>query len=81
MVTEWGTVNYDGDGPVDEASVSEWMDFIRRNDLSHANWSVSNKQEGAAIFKPGTSFDGPWSEADFTASGLYVRDIVRGWED
>lgn len=81
MVTEWGTVNYDGDGPVDEASVTDWMDFIRDNDLSHANWSVSNKAEGASIFKPGTSFTGPWTEADLTASGLYVREIVRGWED
>ncbi|MCI4645228.1 MAG: glycoside hydrolase family 5 protein [Hyphomonadaceae bacterium] len=81
MVTEWGTVNYDGDGPVDEDSVTEWMDFIRENDLSHANWSVSNKAEGASIFKSGTSFDGPWTEADLTASGLYVREIVRGWED
>jgi aryl-phospho-beta-D-glucosidase BglC (GH1 family) len=81
MVTEWGTVNYNGDGDVDEESVTAWMDFIRANDLSHANWSVSNKAEGASIFKPGTSYTGPWTEEDLTASGLYVREIVRGWDD
>ena len=63
MVTEWGGVSYDGDGAVDAASVNEWMAFIRANDMSHANWAVSDKDEGASLFKPGTSPTGPCSVA------------------
>lgn len=80
MVTEWGGVNYDGDGAVDEVSVREWMDFIRQNGLSHANWAVSDKAEGASLFQPGTSPTGPWAEEDLTPSGRLVRSILMDWE-
>lgn len=80
MVSEWGGVSYDGDGAVDEASVREWMEFIRDNDLSHANWAVSDKDEGASLFKPGTSPTGPWREDDLTPSGKLVRSILTEWE-
>ncbi|WP_300380788.1 glycoside hydrolase family 5 protein [Henriciella sp.] len=80
FVTEWGAVSYDGDGAVDEESVRAWMDFIRANDLSHANWAVSDKDEGASLFKPGTSPTGPWSPEDLTPSGKLFREILRGWQ-
>ena len=31
MVTEWGSVNPNGDGDVDYESVDAWMDFIREH--------------------------------------------------
>lgn len=79
FVSEWGTCNADGDGPIDEASVREWFAFMREHGLSHCNWSVSDKRETAAIFRPGAPATGPWTEADLTPSGRLVRDLVRGW--
>lgn len=81
MVTEWGGVSYDGDGAVDEESVAEWMDFLRANDISHANWAVSDKDEGASLFKPGTSGTGPWTDDDLTPSGKLVKSIIAGWDE
>ncbi|KCZ93343.1 glycoside hydrolase family 5 protein [Hyphomonas johnsonii] len=80
FVTEWGGVNYDGDGAVDTASVLEWMDFIRENQLSHANWAVSDKEEGASLFKPGTRPTGPWRDRDLTESGRLVRNLLATWD-
>lgn len=79
MVTEWGVCNADGNGPVDEASVREWMDFMRQHHLSHCNWAVSDKRESASILRPGASEKGGWNDADLTPSGLLVRGLMRGW--
>ncbi|MFC3024133.1 cellulase family glycosylhydrolase [Vibrio zhugei] len=79
MVTEWGTVNANGDGGVDAQSTDEWVDFMRTNHITNLNWAVSDKDEGASIIKPGVSPTGNWSDSDLTASGRYVRDIVRSW--
>ncbi|RXK55313.1 glycoside hydrolase family 5 protein [Oleiharenicola lentus] len=79
FVTEWGTCNADGNGPIDQASVREWMDFMRKHELSHCNWSVSDKRETASIVKPGAASKGGWSDSDLTPSGLFVRDLIRNW--
>lgn len=79
MVTEWGSVNADGDGEVDIESVNEWMNFLRRNQLTHLNWALNDKEEGASILQPGANANGPWSEADLTESGKLARSLIRGW--
>ena len=77
IVTEWGTINADGDGDVAPAETRRWVEFMDRNCLSNANWAVSNKEEGASIFKPGTSPTGPWRDDNLTASGKLVKEIVK----
>ena len=79
MVTEWGSVNPNGDGDVDYESVDAWMDFIREHRLTHMMWSVADKDETSAILKPGTPPDGNWDDDDLTESGLLKREIVRNW--
>lgn len=79
MVTEWGTVNANGDGDVDRASTEQWLDFMREHQLSHANWALNDKEEGASVLKPGTKPDGQWTDADLTESGRYVKSIVKNW--
>ena len=79
MVTEWGTVNADGDGGVDQLSTEMWLGFMDLHNISHLNWSVHDKVEGASVLRPNASPDGGWPDSDLTASGLYVRGIVRDW--
>ena len=80
FVTEWGTCEASGDGPIDRPSVQAWMDFIRKNQLSHCNWAVYDKKETAALVmnsarRPKATGRIPTS----TMSGKYVRELVRGW--
>lgn len=49
FVSEWGTVNADGGGSVSGNS-STWLNWMNTHKLSGANWSVSNKNEGASYF-------------------------------
>lgn len=79
ILSEWGTVTYNGDGYMDKKSTLKWMKFARENGLSHLNWSVSDKDETASLFKRGASSDGDWTTDDLTPSGTLVREIMRDW--
>jgi endoglucanase len=79
MVTEWGSVNATGDGAVAEAASNEWMAFLKEHSLTHLNWAVSDKDEGASIIKPGANPSGGWAASDLTASGAYVKSVISNW--
>lgn len=79
FVTEWGTVNADGDGGVNTGETNAWVEFMKSRNLSHANWSITDKSEGASAVVPGASTNGGWNSSQLTASGTLVRNIVRNW--
>ena len=79
FVTEWGTVSASGDGDVATAETNAWMTFLADNDISHANWALNDKNEGASALKPGTSVSGNWTDDDLTESGLMVKGIIENW--
>lgn len=81
MVTEWGTVNANGDGGVNYGGTDEWMSFLANNDITHLNWAVNDKSEGASALKPGSSTNGGWSSGDLTESGVKVKSIINNWEE
>lgn len=79
ILSEWGTVTYSGDGKLDKKSTRAWMKYAKKHGLTHLNWSVSDKDESASLFKPGASSDGGWTTDDLTPSGKVVREIIRDW--
>lgn len=76
FVTEFGTVEADGDGDVATSSTNEWIDWLDDRLISYANWAVNDKDEGASIFFPGTPASG-WVNADVTPSGRLIRGILE----
>ena len=67
FVSEWGTVNADGNGAVSGNS-STWLSWMRDHKLSGANWAVSNKNEGASYFNGNA-----WN---YSGSGDWVNSNV-----
>lgn len=80
FVTEWGTVDASGSGAVDADQTMVWMDFLKANNISHANWALNDKDEGASALVPGASVEGGWTDDDLTESGLLVKDIIKNWQ-
>lgn len=78
FVTEWGSVNADGNGGVNNSETWAWVDFMKRNNISNANWSVSDKAEGASALVPNTGASG-WTNNQLTASGALAKDIISHW--
>jgi len=81
MVTEWGTVNADGNGSANVQETRLWMEFLRKNNISHCNWALSAKNEGAAIFKVDVKPADNFTDAQLTVSGLLAREWVRSWRE
>ena len=74
FVTEWGSVNADGDGGVDATETATWLNFLKTNGISHANWALNDKAEGSSALVPNASANGGWTAAQLTASGTLVRN-------
>ncbi|MDO8262768.1 MAG: cellulase family glycosylhydrolase, partial [Gallionella sp.] len=74
FVTEWGSVNADGNGGVDAAETATWLNFLKTNGISHANWALNDKAEGSSALVSGASANGGWTAAQLTTSGTLVRN-------
>jgi endoglucanase len=79
FVTEWGSVNANGDGGVNTSETNAWMNFLKARGISHANWATNDKAEGASALVPGASTAGGWSASQLTASGTLAKQIISGW--
>ena len=71
FVTEWGSVNATGDGQVNREQTEAWMRFLRSNDISHVNWAINDKAEGASAYLP--------DSMTLTPSGELAKGIVESW--
>jgi endoglucanase len=79
FVTEWGSVNADGNGGVANSETNAWVSFMKANNISNANWSLNDKAEGASALVPGASPNGSWATSQLTASGALAKSITLGW--
>ncbi len=79
MVTEWGTVNADGNGSVNSSETDNWVTFMCQYNLSNCNWSLNDKSEGASALNSGVSTTGPWSSGNLTSSGTKIKSILSTW--
>ncbi len=76
FVTEWGTVDSDGAGSPDIDKSNDWFDFMEENHISHANWAVSDKNEGASVVNSGQGIIGLLNN-QLTETGNYVRNKLK----
>lgn len=82
FVTEFGTVSASGDGAVDTASTTAWLDLLDRLKISYANWNFADKSEGSSILKPGACAAGTFAGTSvLTESGQLIRSRIRTADD
>ncbi|KAJ8598159.1 hypothetical protein CTAYLR_007374 [Chrysophaeum taylorii] len=75
FVSEFGTVEADGDGAVDAVSTFEWIEWLDERNISYVNWAINDKDEGASALDPGTPASG-WTTQDLTTSGTLIKGIL-----
>ena len=78
FATEWGSVDATGDGAVDIEETLKWMDFFKTHNISHVNWSISDKDEGSATLNLLSGIDGLIND-ELTEAGVFIKDIVQNW--
>ncbi|MBQ3404349.1 MAG: cellulase family glycosylhydrolase, partial [Oscillospiraceae bacterium] len=78
FISECGLCESDGSGRIDFKSAAGWFSLLDERGLSYAVWSLSNKDESSAFFKPGFDPENDMRDSDLTAVGLWVRELIRG---
>ncbi len=78
FVTEFGTVSYTGNGAVDVASSTAWLDLLDRLQIGWANWTYSDANEGSGAFKSGTCGGSDYTSSNvLSESGNFIRNRLR----
>ncbi|MFD2284969.1 cellulase family glycosylhydrolase [Pedobacter petrophilus] len=77
MVTEWGVGEANGNGEFNLEKTNNWLAWMERNQLSWANWNITDKNETTAILQPGASIKGKWKPEALTPAGQYIRTQLR----
>jgi endoglucanase len=78
FVTEWGTTLATGDQFRPEMTIP-WIEFMDRNRISWANWSVSNDGKDSSILSYNADKEGKggWKDDQISPSGRLVRGLLR----
>jgi endoglucanase len=77
FITEYGTCNASGGSPINLTATQAWYDFLDKNAIGSTNWGVEYEdQGGAACFNRGVSNTGPWTNANMTSEGLFVKAYI-----
>lgn len=78
FISECSICDASGNGGIDYASASEWLDFMNSNQLSFIAWSLSNKAETSALISSGYSAKSGWSDGDLSETGRWFKSAISG---
>lgn len=78
LVTEFGTCDASGNGGYNEYQTKEWLKLLDSLKVGYINWSLSDKQETASVFKPNTDLNNIRAgTSQLTDSGKLIRAWFR----
>ncbi len=72
FITEFGTCHASGNGGFNANESQKWFDLCKEYNLSHMNWSLSNKSETASAILSSCSKTSGWTQNDLTESGKLI---------
>ena len=78
FISECGVSEASGDGKIDFGSAVQWFTYLNEKKISYAVWSLSDKDESSAFFKPGYIPGGTIEDSDLTVTGKWIRELIRG---
>lgn len=73
FVSECAGMEASGDGAINKEEWTAWLDWMQRNSISWAAWSISDKNETCSMIEPTGASDGNWKEDDLKEWGKIVR--------
>ena len=76
FVSEWGVSDASGNGGVYKEETLKWLKFMKENNISWANWSLSNKNESSAMLITGAPAN-KISEEYLSESGKIIKEALK----
>lgn len=78
FVSEFSICDASGNGAIDYNQAEAWMDFINKNNMSYASWSLSNKNETSALISSSCSKTSGWTDSDLSDAGKWLKKTIKG---
>lgn len=76
FIDECSICDASGDGVIDYESAAAWHALIKKHGLSYIAWSLSNRDESAALVRADCSKTSDWTDADLTETGRWLKGIL-----
>lgn len=76
FVSEWGLSPEKGSNNIDFNKATEFLDYLKNNNISWVNWSLSNKDEPYSAINPNVEKLSGWDLNDLTESGKFIFDSL-----
>lgn len=78
IISECGSMDHTGDGPIDYESWRQWMDFADSNNLSVLMWDIADKNETCSMISATASDNGmEWKEDDLKEWAKLARKTIN----
>lgn len=74
FATEWGVGHANGRGNINYGETWAWIDFLRKNGISHAGWAFHDKDRGDNNEVETSSYF--WSDGSLKESGKFMKEIL-----
>lgn len=78
FISEWGVSESSGDGAFNKEMNQTWMNWVESIGVSWANWAIADKSETSSALTGGANSNGGWNDGNLTASGKYVKNLMKG---
>lgn len=76
FASEWGVSDASGNGGVYLEESKKWIEFMKENNISWANWSLSDKSESSALLLP-NSPKNKVSDENLSESGIFIKQAIK----
>ncbi len=77
FVSECAGMEATGDGPIDNKEWNRWVEWMNKNRISWAGWSLSDKKETCSMLYPSASSEGNWNKEDLKEWANIVIDELN----
>lgn len=73
FISEFGVCEASGNGYIDYEEANLWFELIKKYNLSHFCWNLSNRDEASAILKPNIEKLTDFTDEDYNEAGLVYK--------
>lgn len=77
FISEFGICDASGNGGIDYNQSTEWMNLIKKYNLSYCCWNLANKAETSSVIASWCNSVSGWSEGELSESGKWIRNQFR----
>ena len=79
FISEWGFSPEKNSGDIDFEKGREFLTFLKKNNISWINWSLSNKDEPYSFIRYDIDKLSRWDDYELTSVGKFVKDAFSNY--